>query len=584
MKKESLVILIGIQLLLVLAIVWWFQGKTTNKNTGAAGSGNIYYVATNGNNANPGTQTQPWATFSYANSRLQPGDTLLLLSGTYNQKLVISVSGTAQNKVSVKAAPGNSVIIDAQYAFNPAVHVMGSYVDISDLTIKNGQYICELLSGNSITSSNITVTGCFSHGTMAEGSNIVVQTHTIYNTNLENQDRNYSSGWGSGLKVSEGANGVSLRNNTVYNNYGEGIAITKGANVNVSNNFVYDNYGVNIYVDNSHDVVVEKNLSTCTANTAYQRDGKRPSSIYFGMESYSGWGDQFYNVTVQNNLFAFCNHGILYWNSEVATGGLDRVKIYNNTIIGSIDTAITINSSANHADTFIVNNLVQQSNNKLAYIPSASGLTFHHNFWTAVQPTTNARGTGDVIGQPQFLSIPVYNQRDSFRIAASSPTIDKGAAILTVVDDVYGSTRPYNMYDIGAQEYSPLVPSPTPTPTPEYPAALKNVYTTFSKLRYNKYASPSQLYSGDTMYIKNYDTTKIKLIQVFLYDYAKKGNQGFTKSRVTTTSMFLRTNYLLPTGKRYAYVAKFQDIKTGIIATKYFVVYTTTAWNGQSTL
>lgn len=116
------------------------------------------------------------------------------------------------------------------------------------------------------------------------------------------------------------------------------------------------------------------------------------------------------------------------------------------------------------------------------------------------------------------------------------------------------------------------------------PAALRNVYFTFSKFRYNKYASPSALRTGDMAWIKNYNTSKIKLIQVFLYDYAKKGNQGFTKSRVTTTSMYLRTNYNLATGKRYAYVMKFQDKATGIVATKYFVVYTTKTWNGQSTL
>jgi hypothetical protein len=110
------------------------------------------------------------------------------------------------------------------------------------------------------------------------------------------------------------------------------------------------------------------------------------------------------------------------------------------------------------------------------------------------------------------------------------------------------------------------------------------VYYTFGKFKYNKYVSPSALRAGDTAYIKNYNTSKIKLIQVFLYDYAKKGNQGFAKSKVTTTSMFLRTSSTLPTGKRYAYVMKFQDKATGIVATKYFVFYTTKTWQGKSVL
>lgn len=116
------------------------------------------------------------------------------------------------------------------------------------------------------------------------------------------------------------------------------------------------------------------------------------------------------------------------------------------------------------------------------------------------------------------------------------------------------------------------------------PLSLQNVYVTFSRFKYNKYVSPSALRAGDTAYIKNFNTSKLKLLQIFLYDYEKRGNQGFTKSNVTSTSMFLRTSYLLPTGKRYAYVFKFQDRATGIVATKYFVVYTTKTWLGRSTL
>lgn len=132
--------------------------------------------------------------------------------------------------------------------------------------------------------------------------------------------------------------------------------------------------------------------------------------------------------------------------------------------------------------------------------------------------------------------------------------------------------------------YGAVVEFTTTAAAPAVPVSLQNVYFTFAKFRYNKYVSPTALRAGDTAYIKNYNTAKLKLLQVFLYDYAKRGNQGFTKSRVTTSSMFLRTNYLLPTGKRYAYVMKFQDRATGIIATKYFVVYTAKVWQGTSVL
>lgn len=132
--------------------------------------------------------------------------------------------------------------------------------------------------------------------------------------------------------------------------------------------------------------------------------------------------------------------------------------------------------------------------------------------------------------------------------------------------------------------YGSVVEFTTLAAAPTTPASLQNVYVTFAKFKYNKYVSPTALRAGDTAYIKNFNTSKLKLLQIFLYDYAKKGNQGFSKSKVTTTSMFLRTSYLLPTGKRYAYVFKFQDKATGIVATKYFVVYTTKVWQGKSVL
>jgi hypothetical protein len=106
------------------------------------------------------------------------------------------------------------------------------------------------------------------------------------------------------------------------------------------------------------------------------------------------------------------------------------------------------------------------------------------------------------------------------------------------------------------------------------PLSLRRVYFTFGKLKYNQTYTNSVLRSGDTAFLKNYNSSQLKLLQVFLYDYSKKGNQGYVKSRVTSTSMYLRSSYLLAKGKRYAYVMKFQDKATGVIATKYFVLYT----------
>ena len=46
-------------------------------------TGNIYYVATTGNDANPGTITQPWRTITYASTKIGPGAIVHVAPGNY---------------------------------------------------------------------------------------------------------------------------------------------------------------------------------------------------------------------------------------------------------------------------------------------------------------------------------------------------------------------------------------------------------------------------------------------------------------------------------------------------------------------
>ena len=46
-------------------------------------SGSTYYVATNGNDSNAGTITQPWRTWQKGFISVKPGDILYIRGGTY---------------------------------------------------------------------------------------------------------------------------------------------------------------------------------------------------------------------------------------------------------------------------------------------------------------------------------------------------------------------------------------------------------------------------------------------------------------------------------------------------------------------
>lgn len=48
-------------------------------------NGGTYYIATNGSDSNPGTFSQPWASFAHAVSEVQPGDTVKVRGGVYHE-------------------------------------------------------------------------------------------------------------------------------------------------------------------------------------------------------------------------------------------------------------------------------------------------------------------------------------------------------------------------------------------------------------------------------------------------------------------------------------------------------------------
>ena len=76
-------------------------------------AGPTFYVdAVKGRDDAAGTNEAPWRTVNVAFTRLSPGDTLVLRGGTYFERLYCAVAGTAEQPITIRAAPGERVIID----------------------------------------------------------------------------------------------------------------------------------------------------------------------------------------------------------------------------------------------------------------------------------------------------------------------------------------------------------------------------------------------------------------------------------------------------------------------------------------
>jgi parallel beta-helix repeat protein len=428
-----------------------------------------YYVSNVGSDTNPGTAANPYRTFSKAISMLIPGDTLLIYGGTYNQRLVVNRNGTANAPIQVKPVAGAIVTIDLQNAQGNLIDIPASYVTVRGLEVKNSSGYGVSLTGQNITADSLAVHHIRDHGIYTDGQHITISNCTVYMSVLSNQPRAISSGWGSAIKVRVGGDDVRITGNTVFNNYGEGIAVTRGKNVLVQNNWTYDNYSVNIYVDNSFDVTVAANLSSSTGNAGFLRNGARASGIALAEEFYDGWGAQLHNVTVTNNLVGYSDHGIVYYGADVAGGGLDNVSIVHNTFWGSIASVISIaQEPAKTRNTRIANNIFQISATREPYIADRTGLTLQNNFWVDHVPPSscNCIGTGDRSGDVRLAQTPLYNVANSFKLGSGSTAINAGVN-LGVTSDYFGSVRPQGSgYDMGAHEYASLSVSPTHSPTP----------------------------------------------------------------------------------------------------------------------
>lgn len=262
------------------------------------------YISPNGNDGNPCTAAEPCSTLNMALSVAKPGDAIHFMEGRYPDILTISNSGTARNYV----------VIVGQNAIFPGVVISGNYVIVS----------------------GVDVAGSASHGILVNGKHIIVEDSTIRHSVTENGSGTChgSGSWGSALKVMVGGEDVILRRNLVYENCGEGIAVTRGINVLLENNIVRDNFSVNIYIDNSSYVTVKNNKVSCTG--IYLRDQNRPAGIAVAEEFYEGWGAQRHDNKIFGNQISNCQSGISSWESELPAGREVRLLIEGNFVTGTI--------------------------------------------------------------------------------------------------------------------------------------------------------------------------------------------------------------------------------------------------------
>lgn len=66
--------------------------------------------------SNAGSVDAPFKSINAATKVAQPGDTILISAGTYRENVVVAAKGTPDQPITIKAAPGQRVIISGSPA------------------------------------------------------------------------------------------------------------------------------------------------------------------------------------------------------------------------------------------------------------------------------------------------------------------------------------------------------------------------------------------------------------------------------------------------------------------------------------
>jgi parallel beta-helix repeat protein len=418
-----------------------------------------YYVAKNGNNANPGTLASPWLTIGKAANTLVAGDTVLIRTGTYNEQVVPARSGSAGAYITYQAYPGETVTVDGTNTFGYDWDGIFSFVKRSYLQIKNFRIVNSRGFGIFLTgSSNVIIDGNYTYNTGYSGIWVGDNSNTVTVNGNEIVHANTKPNQES-LSIS-GSHYVTISNNIVHDGLKEGIDAKGSTNVKIFGNLVYDMAGMGIYIDSylntPLNIEIYNNIVRDSKGTGFQ-SSSRDGIILAAENGNIIDGVKIYNNTISNIAW----NGILlsyFHYAGTSEPQHKNISIYNNTIHGTSKAGagtgggINVQGSSN-TNVIVRNNIVSEAGS--FNIVTMSGTTISHNLFNGGTPA----GTNYVAGNPLFVNAGVAD----FHIQSGSPAINAGYLTGAPTTDISGAARSGNP-DIGAYEYGGTTPPPSGLP------------------------------------------------------------------------------------------------------------------------
>lgn len=493
-------VVFGVFTTVLLLLAWW-------SNTASAYTGDTIYVATTGNNGNSGSKSQPLRTIQRAIDKASAGDTIYVRGGTYNESLLITKSGTAQNPIRLHAFPGELPVIDGRYTlptgttagcsdvtpkhcfvYKPLVSIRGSHWEFSGFKVirSHGRGI-GVSSPRGTKTRNVLVDSCIVDGARSAGIHVLNSTGvTVQRCDVSNA-ANFATHSRSAQQLNwpvivnvVGSDYVMIRKNKIHESWGEGVAAGRNStHVTIEDNVIFDNYALQIYVQRSQDVIVQRNLVYHTNAPQFRRGGNPSSCIVINNESGFSGSLVTNRIKVVNNVATGCGQGIAIWGNSGSDVRTSNVQINHNVVANAIrNTATTpvgilVNPRAKLYNISVRKNVVLQDTGHSVYLPSTSAVSVVSNIWSRL-PKVGGSGTNNQIADPQLRNPYQTLRPDQVQVDWFKPKSGSLATSMGAGPYEYVSVSTAGMPSLATAPVGPSAGNPQPGPTPTPPTENTN--------------------------------------------------------------------------------------------------------------
>jgi hypothetical protein len=409
-----------------------------------------YFVATGGNDRNPGTADRPWATLQQAANVARAGDVVLIRAGHYRQRALFAAAGRADAPIRF-SAESDAVIESpnpADQTEGLAVHTTAAYLQLvgfevgggfaEGILVRAGAHHIEIrdcrLHDNRVgvavgSASQITIAGCSLYRNGRAGLRLAGEANdiTVIDTSsFNNDDGRGCDGESDGFVIdSRGVRNVSFVRTRAVDNGEDG----------------YDLLGADLTLDQVESrggctgMKLRDSASISNCLMANSRNGIKTTALssttHFNIS----------NCTLVDQLF------------PIVLGAPSRpirrysVDLFNNIVVAP-NRALDYDASVELREGHNIFWRGDQSGALIRILPDGgelSGRSINDGGWSRF----SGQGVGTLSVDP-LLHDPANND---FAPQALSPAVDRGEAAHAPLTDLNGTSRPQGSGpDIGAIE------------------------------------------------------------------------------------------------------------------------------------